>query len=287
VGCKVTQCNDDGSFSLRQCSGSTGYCWCVDKDGNEVADSSRGPGKAKDMNCAATPPAVSPCKTRATTERAACAGKMGCSVIMCSDDGSFTPKQCSGSTGYCWCVDKDGKEVDGTRQPPGKGGDLNCVAAPALSPCKTRAASDTTTCAGKMGCTVTQCNDDGSFVGKQCSGSTGFCWCVNSDGNEIDGSRLGPGKDPNCANTTPMAMSQPSVCACPMIACAPGWKAQIKAGTENNCCHGTYECIAPVVKPSKPKGKKGKKGKNPKAKAKAAGGDMMAPGGATAAGGTP
>ena len=37
--------------------------------------------------------------------------------------GNFAPKQCHGSTGYCWCVNvKTGKEIPHTR----KRGSLNC-----------------------------------------------------------------------------------------------------------------------------------------------------------------
>lgn len=33
----------------------------------------------------------------------------------CDASGEFTPVQCYGETSYCWCVDKDGREVPGTR----------------------------------------------------------------------------------------------------------------------------------------------------------------------------
>eukprot|EP00463_Aulacantha_scolymantha_P004910 TRINITY_DN6096_c0_g1_i1.p1 TRINITY_DN6096_c0_g1~~TRINITY_DN6096_c0_g1_i1.p1 ORF type:complete len:132 (-),score=25.59 TRINITY_DN6096_c0_g1_i1:103-465(-) len=35
-------------------------------------------------------------------------------VTQCSADGSFKPKQCNPSTGYCWCVDGHGNIVNGT-----------------------------------------------------------------------------------------------------------------------------------------------------------------------------
>ena len=37
VGAFVPKCNKDGSYAEAQCHGSTGYCWCVDKQGSEVA----------------------------------------------------------------------------------------------------------------------------------------------------------------------------------------------------------------------------------------------------------
>ncbi|XP_051514460.1 HLA class II histocompatibility antigen gamma chain-like isoform X2 [Myxocyprinus asiaticus] len=33
----------------------------------------------------------------------------------CDEQGNYLPIQCWHSTGYCWCVDKDGNEIKGTR----------------------------------------------------------------------------------------------------------------------------------------------------------------------------
>ena len=35
LGAFMPQCNEDGSYKEVQCHGSTGYCWCVDKNGNK------------------------------------------------------------------------------------------------------------------------------------------------------------------------------------------------------------------------------------------------------------
>ncbi len=43
VGAYVPQCDDDGSFEVVQCWGSTGYCWCVDpKTGKPLGGAVRG-----------------------------------------------------------------------------------------------------------------------------------------------------------------------------------------------------------------------------------------------------
>ena len=36
-------------------------------------------------------------------------------IPKCRADGSYDPMQCHGSTGFCWCVTKDGKEIPNTK----------------------------------------------------------------------------------------------------------------------------------------------------------------------------
>uniref|UniRef100_A0A8C0PV30 Nidogen 1 n=1 Tax=Canis lupus familiaris TaxID=9615 RepID=A0A8C0PV30_CANLF len=43
----------------------------------------------------------------------------GLFVPECDEHGHYTPTQCHGSTGHCWCVDRDGRELEGTRTRPG------------------------------------------------------------------------------------------------------------------------------------------------------------------------
>ena len=38
VGIYSPQCNEDGSWKKLQCHGSTGFCWCVDSEGNKVKE---------------------------------------------------------------------------------------------------------------------------------------------------------------------------------------------------------------------------------------------------------
>ncbi|KFR05826.1 Nidogen-2, partial [Nipponia nippon] len=40
-------------------------------------------------------------------------------VPQCDAGGDFTPLQCHGDSGYCWCVDESGREIHGTRSEPG------------------------------------------------------------------------------------------------------------------------------------------------------------------------
>lgn len=34
----------------------------------------------------------------------------------CKEDGQFEEKQCSAYGGYCWCVDKEGNEIQGSKK---------------------------------------------------------------------------------------------------------------------------------------------------------------------------
>ncbi|XP_077147357.1 saxiphilin-like isoform X4 [Ranitomeya variabilis] len=45
--------------------------------------------------------------------------RIGAFVPKCEEKGNYAPKQCHGSTGYCWCLNENGEEIEGTRTPPG------------------------------------------------------------------------------------------------------------------------------------------------------------------------
>uniref|UniRef100_A0A4W6CCJ4 Nidogen 1 n=1 Tax=Lates calcarifer TaxID=8187 RepID=A0A4W6CCJ4_LATCA len=40
-------------------------------------------------------------------------------IPTCDENGAYEPMQCHGSTGHCWCVDRNGQEIPGTRSGPG------------------------------------------------------------------------------------------------------------------------------------------------------------------------
>ena len=40
---------------------------------------------------------------------------VGLYIPQCNRDGEYDQIQCHGSTGYCWCVDKGGREFEETR----------------------------------------------------------------------------------------------------------------------------------------------------------------------------
>ncbi|KAK5879494.1 hypothetical protein CesoFtcFv8_022604 [Champsocephalus esox] len=116
------QCDADGDWLHTQCHHSTGQCWCVDEDGEYIADSltSRSlhlpkcltrdqraqahsllSGWMKGSSASFYQP------TCEEVERAAGPSSQ------CRPDGSFIPLQCDVTS--CWCVSEDGQEVGGTR----------------------------------------------------------------------------------------------------------------------------------------------------------------------------
>ncbi|KAK2181081.1 hypothetical protein NP493_413g02087 [Ridgeia piscesae] len=178
MGAYVPQCTDDGKYQKRQCHGSTGYCWCVNEDGAEVDGTRKGPSEGP-VECEegkyAKP--TGPCHVALARTRPL----LGAYVPQCTDDGKYQKRQCHGSTGYCWCVNEDGAEVDGTRKDAKPTGPCHVALA------RTRPL---------LGAYVPQCTDDGKYQKRQCHGSTGYCWCVNEDGAEVDGTRKGPSEGP-------------------------------------------------------------------------------------------
>ena len=48
-------------------------------------------------------------------------GGLGCYIPQCTDNCEWEPMQCWSSTGYCWCVDENGEEIEGTSMPSWQG----------------------------------------------------------------------------------------------------------------------------------------------------------------------
>uniref|UniRef100_A0A8C9VUN5 Nidogen 2 n=1 Tax=Scleropages formosus TaxID=113540 RepID=A0A8C9VUN5_SCLFO len=58
-----------------------------------------------------------------------------------------------------------------------------------------------------IGAFVPQCDEEGQYRPLQCHGSTGYCWCVDSGGQEREGTRTPPG--PPCVPTVPPPTVRP------------------------------------------------------------------------------
>ncbi|XP_076878389.1 saxiphilin-like [Brachyhypopomus gauderio] len=194
TGVFIPQCDADGNYKPVQCSGSTGYCWCVNSMGQEVAGTKNPPGRPPSNCVAAAPP-----KTKCEQERdsAIAKGMPGVFIPECDADGNYKPVQCSGSTGYCWCVNNMGQQIAGTNTPPGQP-QPNCVAA-ACPKTKCQQERDNAMVKHLTGSFIPQCDMQGNYNPLQCWGSTGYCWCVDSTGQQTAGTKTPPGHPPpNC-----------------------------------------------------------------------------------------
>ncbi|XP_004642544.1 thyroglobulin [Octodon degus] len=101
----------------------------------------------------------------------------------CSEDGSFQTTQCKNDGRSCWCVDADGREVPGSRQP---GRPAAC-----LSFCQLH--RQQILLSGYINSTATsylpQCQDSGDYASVQCDLWQVQCWCVDTEGMEVYGTR--------------------------------------------------------------------------------------------------
>uniref|UniRef100_H2T9F0 Nidogen 2 n=1 Tax=Takifugu rubripes TaxID=31033 RepID=H2T9F0_TAKRU len=124
---------------------------------------------------------------------------LGVYVPQCDDNGLYRPLQCHGSSGYCWCVDSRGQEREGTRAAPGTPTvDCDKAVQPKTHCQHHRDSVQTTSPEGYpiLGAYVPQCDTNGQYIPLQCHGSTGHCWCVDSNGQERAGTRTAPGAPP-------------------------------------------------------------------------------------------
>uniref|UniRef100_A0A7N6FEM8 Nidogen 2a (osteonidogen) n=1 Tax=Anabas testudineus TaxID=64144 RepID=A0A7N6FEM8_ANATE len=208
VGAFIPQCDSDGRYRPLQCHGSTGHCWCVDSRGQERAGTRTAPG-APPKDCDEPDEPVLRPKTYCELHRDSVQTTTpegypidGVFVPQCGAEGQYAPQQCHGSTGYCWCVDSRGQEKPGTRTPPGtpsvdcyRTGETALPIRPKTHCEHHRDTVHTTSPEGYpiVGAYVPQCDDDGQYTPQQCHGSTGHCWCVDSRGQEREGTRTPPG----------------------------------------------------------------------------------------------
>ncbi|XP_046859506.1 neurogenic locus Notch protein-like isoform X3 [Xenia sp. Carnegie-2017] len=177
IGSFVPQCEEDGSYSRKQCHPSTGYCWCVDGEGEKIVGTET---RAEEMDCSEAK-AKSKCETERDAKSVGLLFLLGVYVPQCEEDGSYSRKQCHPSTGYCWCVDSEGDEIKGTET---GSKNLNCSEVKEKSKCEEErdaVLSDP----DLLGAFLPQCEEDGSYSDVQCHPSTGYCWCVDSEGEKI------------------------------------------------------------------------------------------------------
>ncbi|KAI0222387.1 Papilin [Lamellibrachia satsuma] len=195
----LPSCSASGLYERRQCHYFVMQCWCVDPATGTEVEGSRKSLDEGVVDCDRPNGPAGPCHVA----RSRSSGLMGAFVPQCTDDGKFRTLQCHGSTGYCWCVNEAGVEMENTRKGPSEG-PVDCDAVkPAndpAGPCHVARSSSS----GLMGAYVPQCTDDGKFRTLQCHGSTGYCWCVNEDGVEMENTRKSPSEGPvDCGAARP------------------------------------------------------------------------------------
>uniref|UniRef100_A0A8C7RUI0 Nidogen 2 n=1 Tax=Oncorhynchus mykiss TaxID=8022 RepID=A0A8C7RUI0_ONCMY len=206
----LPQCDEQGQYRALQCHGSTGHCWCVDNRGQERAGTRKPPGTGQ-PNCD-EPDLPERAKTHCEQHKDSVQTISpegypipGVFVPECDEQGQYRALQCHGSTGHCWCVDSRGQERAGTRKGPGTS-QPNCDEKDRPERPKTHCEQhkdsvQTTSPEGYpiLGVFVPECDEQGQYRALQCHGSTGYCWCVDSRGQERAGTRKGPGTgQPNC-----------------------------------------------------------------------------------------
>uniref|UniRef100_A0A8C4ZFI8 Thyroglobulin n=1 Tax=Gadus morhua TaxID=8049 RepID=A0A8C4ZFI8_GADMO len=141
----LPHCTEDGQFRSIQCSTGGEQCWCVDAQGQEIVGT-----RTSDS----LPRCPSPCLL---LRQQVLAGLQGGVAPLCQESGDFEAVQCDASRGRCWCVDRQGMEVYGTRQ---SGRPARCPGG-----CEVRARGLLHASGGQ---TPPQCSDGGGFLPVQC-----------------------------------------------------------------------------------------------------------------------
>ncbi|XP_069568836.1 nidogen-2 isoform X3 [Brachyistius frenatus] len=207
VGAFVPQCDADGQYLPRQCHGSTGHCWCVDRRRGQERPGTRTPPGTPSVDCDRSERPKTHCEHH--RDGAQAPGSLGAHVPQCDAAGQYMSLQCHGSSGHCWCVDGSGQERPGTRTPPGTPSvdcDRSVPVEPTQEPesvCKRWGASLIKHYGGKPDPQqyVPQCDRHGQFSPVQCYGETTYCWCVDQDGREVPGTRSHDVVKPACIST--------------------------------------------------------------------------------------
>ncbi|KAM7322614.1 hypothetical protein ACRRTK_018119 [Alexandromys fortis] len=74
----------------------------------------------------------------------------------------------------------------------------------------------------RLGMFVPQCDEYGHYEPTQCHHGTGYCWCVDRDGRELEGTRTRPGMRPPCLSTVAPPIHQRPVVPTAVIPLPPG-----------------------------------------------------------------
>ncbi|KAK3737699.1 hypothetical protein QZH41_008038 [Actinostola sp. cb2023] len=183
----IPQCKGDGSFENVQCHSME--CYCVDQEGNEIYGT-RARVEAGRPQCTAAARKATPCQI--AYRQAVDDHVFGAHIPRCKSDGRYEEIQCEGRTGYCWCVDNDGRELPGTRTRR----HLKCPHPDDIQThCRKRYMARLRNPA--PGGYLPWCNADGSYRWIQCYST--YCFCVDDNGVELTATRVDNAAGrPNC-----------------------------------------------------------------------------------------
>ncbi|XP_073432663.1 saxiphilin-like [Dendrobates tinctorius] len=199
IGAFLPKCDEKGNYAPKQCHGSTGYCWCLNENGEEI-EGTRTPPGTKHLTCEDT--ANKPPCLKERQKLLSAKPSPAVFVPECDEKGNYRPQQ---SHVYTWCVDEYGEEVFGSRNFPGKppkpceaSGEPICIKE------RNKVLSVTEPLRGAF---LPDCDENGYFSPLQFHGSTGHSWCVTKNGEEIKGTRTGPGQTPpTCEVPAPVTL---------------------------------------------------------------------------------
>ncbi|CAG9565233.1 unnamed protein product [Danaus chrysippus] len=229
-------CNPDGSFTPQQCAG--GRCWCVDSFGTEIPETSTNNASAVDCNKVRSELSCleltcrmgcdygfelgsgrcPTCKCRDPCVGVSCPTGRACALVDVACDADYCPPvpaclprksgQCPYLvpwTGSCEWSCRSDAECGGDARCCATGCGTACAEPLRQTSCQQRRALALHTAAESGNppswSWVPRCNEDGSYESIQCRGSTNICWCVDSVGNEITGTRTN-NSSPNCTAPT-------------------------------------------------------------------------------------
>ncbi|XP_040586580.1 thyroglobulin isoform X2 [Mesocricetus auratus] len=104
-------------------------------------------------------------------------------VPQCSEDGNFRTVQCQNDGRSCWCVNVDGREVPGSRQ---LGRPKACLSFCQLHRQRILLSSYINSTDAPY---LPQCQGSGDYAPVQCDLWQAQCWCVDTEGMEVYGTR--------------------------------------------------------------------------------------------------
>ncbi|XP_012545066.1 balbiani ring protein 3 isoform X2 [Bombyx mori] len=227
-------CQQDGSFTSQQCA--NGRCWCVDSFGTEIPETSTHNASAVDcdkvreelscleltcrMGCdygfelgAGRCPT---CKCRDPCSGVTCPAGRACATVDVACDADYCPPvpaclpkksgQCPylvPQSGACEWSCRSDAECSGGERCCATGCGTACTQPVHQTACQQRRALALHTAAESGNppawAWVPQCTEDGAYQEVQCRRSDKTCWCVDTAGNEIPGTRTS-NSTPTCAS---------------------------------------------------------------------------------------